>query len=197
MTINLQKDQKVNLGKEAAGSQKFTIGLGWSANAAGGAKFDLDAAAFMLTNVSGTAKLTQEPNFVFYGNLKSLCGGVVHAGDNLTGDGDGDDEQIHIDFGALDKSVDEIAIVVAIYDAANRGQYFGKVKNAYVRIVDAATNQEVARYDLTDDYSADTMVKFGSLYQKEGSWRFAATGEGFKPESGRTGGFQDLIAFYS
>jgi len=199
MSISLKKDQKINLSKEAPGAQKFIIGLGWDPNASGGSNFDLDASAFLcIHDENGNPRLADDPGFIFYGNLESPDGGVVHTADNLTGGGDGDDEQIIIDFSKLDPKYVEIPIVVSIYQAHLRKQYFGMVKNAYIRIVDASNNQEVARYDLTEDFSMETLAHFGSLYKKDGEWRFSAVGAGFQadPSQGRTGELDDFVKFY-
>lgn len=181
--INLSKGQNVNLSKVAAGASKFVIGLGWNANPSNPP--DLDASAFPCQrDANGDPKLLSPANqsFVFYGNLKSADGAIVHSGDNLTGDGDGDDEQIVIDTALLDPRVDEVIIAVTIHEAQARNQNFGLVRNSYVRILDAAAlaadpnAQPIAKYDLEDDAGNATALQFGTLYKKDGEWRFKALG---------------------
>lgn len=197
-TINLTKGANVNLSKVAAGSTKFIIGLGWNANPSNPP--DLDASAFPCQrDANGDPKLLSPANqsFVFYGNLKSADGAVVHSGDNLTGDGDGDDEQIVIDTALLDPRVDEVIIAVTIHEAASRGQNFGLVRNAYVRILDAAefaaspAANPIAKYDLEEDAGGATALQFGTLYRKDGEWRFKALGV---PASASLGDFVKMLA---
>lgn len=188
MSINLSKGQKVDLTKGNPGLKKIMVGLGWDVNAYdSGAAFDLDAAAFML-GVYG--KCPTEKEFVFYGNLTHPSESVMHMGDNLTGEGDGDDEQILIDLSKIPSNVEKIAFTVTIYDADQRRQNFGQVSNAFIRIVDETTNIELIRYDLGEDFSIETAVVVGELYKKDGEWKFNAIGSGFQ------GGLAALCGHY-
>jgi tellurium resistance protein TerD len=178
MPINLSKGQKVDLTKGNPGLTKIMVGLGWDVNAFdSGDGFDLDAAAFM-TAESG--KCPTEKEFVFYGNLEHSSGSVKHLGDNLTGEGDGDDEQIQIDLSKIPANVSKVAFTVTIYDAEKRRQNFGQVSNAFIRIVDEANNTELIRYDLGEDFSIETAVVVGELYRNNGEWKFNAIGSGFQ-----------------
>jgi tellurium resistance protein TerD len=183
MGINLDKGGRVALGKDD-GHTKFIVGLGWNANPGTGATYDLDASAFgCAPDAGGDPHLIGDDYFIYYRNLNSPCGGITHSGDNLTGDGDGDDEQIVLDLSKVPAHLQEIACMVTIYDAASKGQNFGQVRAAYIRIVDAETNVEVARYDLTEDYHDSTAIQFGSVYKKsDGSWAFKAIGQGFNTD---------------
>ncbi|MDR0424851.1 MAG: TerD family protein [Clostridiales Family XIII bacterium] len=177
MAVNLQKGQKVDLTKGNPGLNYILIGLGWDTNKYdGGADFDLDAAAFMLAESGKTAS---DADFVFYGNLKHASGAVEHMGDNLTGEGDGDDEQIRVDLSKVPASVSKIDFTVTIYDAESRGQNFGQVSNAFIRVVNASSNEELVRYDLGEDYSIETAVVVGELYRHGAEWKFNAIGSGF------------------
>lgn len=176
MPVNLQKGGRVNLSKEAPGLTSVLLGLGWDVKKADGADFDLDASALLLDSED---KALGEKGFIFYNENSSSCGGVIHAGDNLTGDGDGDDEVINVDLQKLDDNVAKIVIAVTIHDAEARNQNFGLVENAFMRIVNKDNDAEIVRYDLTEDYSLETSLIFGELYKKDGEWRFAAKGEGF------------------
>jgi tellurium resistance protein TerD len=183
MAINLQKGQRENIN-----APKFTIGLGWDTNSSStGTAFDLDASVFMLNDQK---KLVSDENFVFYNNLVSPDGAVEHTGDNLTGDGDGDDEQIKVDLSKADGKVNEICIVVTIHDAENRRQNFGQVRNSFIRIFDSVTNQDILKYELEEDFSIETAVEFGRIYKREGNWKFEAVGVGMK------GGLQDYLNKY-
>ena len=178
MPINLSKGQKVDLTKTNPGLKKVIVGLGWDVNAFdSGADFDLDAAAFM---VDASGKCPTEKDFIFYGNLDSQDGSVHHTGDNLTGEGDGDDEQIVIDLTRVPAEYDKIVIVVNIYDAVRKNQHFGMIRNAFVRLVDSKNNSELMKYNLTDDYSGMTAIIFGEVYRHNGEWKFAAVGQGTK-----------------
>ena len=179
MSVSLQKGQKVSLTKGNAGLSNVVVGLGWDVNQYHGANFDLDAAAFLLNDAG---KITSKSDFVFFANLKHPSGAVIHSGDNLTGQGDGDDEQIKIDLSKVPANCARISIVVAIYSAAKRSQNFGMVQRAYIRIFDAQTQEELLRYDLTEDYSVETAVVFGELYRHNGEWKFSAVGSGFQGE---------------
>ncbi|MAD47460.1 MAG: chemical-damaging agent resistance protein C [Oceanospirillaceae bacterium] len=176
--INLEKGQKISLEKEAPGVTKYDIGMGWDPRATDGQDFDLDAMAFMLND---TGKITGQQDVIFFNNLNSECGSLTHTGDNLTGDGDGDDEVIKVDLSKVPDSVQRIAFAAVIYKASERSQNFGQVSNAYIRaIVDAGS--EVARFDLSEDYSTDTSVVLGELYRHNGAWKFNAMGEGRKQD---------------
>lgn len=178
MAVSLSKGQKVDLTKGNPGLSKIIVGLGWDTNKYdSGADFDLDAAAFLL---AANGKVASDSDFVFYGNLKHSSGGVEHMGDNLTGEGDGDDEQIKVNLAAVPASVDKISFTVTIYEAESRKQNFGQVSNAYIRIVDETSNAELIRYDLGEDFSVETAVVVGELYRNNGEWKFNAIGSGFQ-----------------
>lgn len=178
MPINLQKGQKVSLTKGNPGLKNLLVGLGWDTNRYdGGADFDLDGAAFLLGE---NGKVVTDSEFIFYGNLKHASESVVHLGDNLTGDGDGDDEQIQIDLSKVPDNIKKIAFTVTIYDAESRRQNFGQVSNAFIRIVDESNNQEILRYDLGEDFSIETAVVVGELYKNNAEWKFNAIGSGFQ-----------------
>lgn len=188
MAISLSKGQKVDLTKGNPGLKKMMVGLGWDVNTFdSGADFDLDAAAFMLGE---NGKCPTEKEFVFYGNLKHLSESVVHMGDNLTGEGEGDDEQILVDLSKVPQNVSKIAFTVTIYEAEQRRQNFGQVSNAYIRIVDEITGQELIRYDLGEDFSIETAVVVGEIYRYNGEWKFNAIGSGFQ------GGLAALCGHY-
>ncbi len=188
MPINLAKGQKVDLTKKNPGLKNIMVGLGWDVNAFdSGADFDLDAAAFML---GSNGRCPTEKEFIFYGNLEHTSGAVKHMGDNMTGEGEGDDEQIEVDLTVIPSNVDKIAFTVTIYDAEPRRQNFGQVSNAYIRIVDMATNSELIRYDLGEDFSIETAVVVGEIYRYNGEWKFNAIGSGFQ------GGLAALCGHY-
>ena len=177
MAVNLSKGGRVSLSKEAPGLSKILVGLGWDTNTSDtGAEFDLDASAFL---VGASGKVENEKNFVFYNNLVSADGSVVHTGDNRTGEGEGDDESIKIDLAKISPSVKEIDIVVTIHEAVARRQNFGMVRNSFMRIVDERSGKEIARYDLEEDFSTEPAVSFGKIYFKDNEWRFAANRSGF------------------
>lgn len=178
MPISLAKGQKVDLTKGNPGLKKIMVGLGWDVNTFdSGADFDLDAAAFM---VGANGKCPTEKEFVFYGNLAHPSGSVKHMGDNLTGEGEGDDEQIQIDLEKIPANVEKVAFTVTIYDSDARRQNFGQVSNAFIRIVDETTNTELIRYDLGEDFSIETAAVFGELYKSGSEWKFNAIGSGFQ-----------------
>ena len=178
MAISLSKGQKVDLTKTNPGLTKLVIGLGWDTNKYdGGADFDLDAAAFLLAD---TGKVPSDKEFVFYNNKEHASGAVIHLGDNLTGAGDGDDEQIKIDLAKVPANVSKITFTVTINDAEARKQNFGQVSNAFIRIVDEAKNTELIRYDLGEDFSVETAVVVAELYRHGSEWKFNAIGSGFK-----------------
>lgn len=176
--INLFKGQKVNLTKDNPGLSKILVGLGWDINKYdGGSAFDLDAEAFL---TSSNGKVTDDSDFVFYGNLQHSSGAVQHMGDNRTGIGEGDDEQIRIDLSKIPAGIEKIAFTVTIYDAEARKQNFGQVSNAFIRIYDEANGKELIRYDLGEDFSVETAVVVGELYRQGAEWKFNAVGSGFK-----------------
>jgi tellurium resistance protein TerD len=184
MAINLQKGQRENIN-----APKFTIGLGWDTNnSSTGSSFDLDASVFILGD---NRKILSDSHFVFYNNLKSPDEAVIHTGDNLTGDGDGDDEQIKIDLTKINSAVKDICIVVTIHDAVNRKQNFGQVRNSFIRIVDDSNNTEMVKFELEEDFSIETAVEFGRIYNKDGQWKFEAMGVGMK------GGLEDYLNKYN
>ncbi len=187
MSISLQKGQKVSLSKDNAGLAKIIVGLGWDeAQQSGGGGFlgslfgsskpaiDCDASAIMLRN----GKFVDKEDLVFFGNLKHRSGTVCHQGDNLTGAGDGDDEQIVIDLSGVPAEYDKIVIVANIYQAVQRKQHFGMIQNAFIRLVDARNNNEMCKYNLTDNYSGMTAMIFGEVYRHNGEWKFSAIGQG-------------------
>ncbi|MGK5637488.1 TerD family protein [Streptomyces sp. URMC 126] len=186
MAVTLAKGGNVSLSKEAPGLTAVTVGLGWDVRTTTGADYDLDASA-LLCDVDG--KVPSDGHFVFFNNLRSPEGSVVHSGDNLTGGGDGDDEQIQVDLAGVPAEVDKIVFPVSIYDAARRGQSFGQVRNAFIRVVNRADGRELARYDLTEDASTETAMVFGELYRHGPEWKFRAIGQGYA--SGLAGIAQD------
>lgn len=182
MSISLQKGQKVSLSKDNAGLSSVMVGLGWDeAQQSRGGFFapkpkpiDCDASALMLQN----GHLMGKGDIIYFGNLQHMSGTVQHMGDNLTGAGDGDDEQIIIDLASVPQEYDRIVLVVNIYQAVQRKQHFGLIKNAFIRIVDARNNNEMCRYDLTENYSGMTAMIFGEIYRHNGEWKFNAIGQG-------------------
>jgi tellurium resistance protein TerD len=178
MAVSLKKGQKVDLTKTNPGLSKIVAGLGWDTNKYdGGQDFDLDAAAFV-TGADG--KVTSDSEFVFYNNLKDPSGSVQHLGDNRTGEGEGDDEQIKVELDKVPANVQKIAFTVTIHDGETRGQNFGQISNAFIRIFNEVTNEELIRYDLSEDYSIETAVVVGELYRNGSEWKFAAIGSGFE-----------------
>ena len=178
MLVNLQKGQKVSLTKENPGLNNVLVGIGWDVNRFDtGGDFDLDSAAFMLTD---TGRVSRQDDFIFFGNLAHPSGSVRHMGDNLTGVGDGDDEQIRIELSKVPANISRIAFTVTIYDADSRHQNFGQVSNAYVRIMDESTGAELLRYDLGEDFSIETAAVFGELYKNGAEWKFNAIGSGYQ-----------------
>lgn len=186
MAISLAKGQKIDLTKTNPGLTKLLVGLGWDTNKYdGGSDFDLDASVFLC---AGSGKVEKESNFVFFNN--PTAPGVVHTGDNKTGAGDGDDEVIKIELASVESSVDKIDFTVTIHEADTRRQNFGMVSNAYIRVVNADTNEELVRYDLGEDYSVETAVVVGQLYRNGAEWKFNAIGSGF------SGGLAALVNNY-
>ncbi|MBR1852873.1 MAG: TerD family protein [Lachnospiraceae bacterium] len=188
MGVNLSKGQKVSLTKSKPGLKRVVIGLGWDVNAYDtGGDFDLDAAAFLLTD---SGRVSRQEDFVFFGNLKDPSGSVEHLGDNLTGVGDGDDEQIRVDLSAIPENITKIAFTVTIYEAETGRQNFGQVNNSFIRIYNEESGEEMLRYDLGEDFSIETAAVFGELYKNNGEWKFNAIGNGFQ------GGLAALCANY-
>ncbi len=176
MAVSLSKGGNVNLSKEAPGLTNILIGLGWDARATDGAAFDLDAVAFML---KADGKIISDDGFIFYNNKTSPCGSVVHAGDNLTGEGEGDDEVIRVDLTKVPADVAKIVVAVTIDKADIRNQNFGQVSNARIRVVNDSDANEIARYDLSEDASTETAMIFGEVYRNGADWKFRAVGQGF------------------
>ncbi len=177
MSIVLSKGERIDLTKTNPGLTKAIIGLGWDTNKySGGQDFDLDASAFLADE---DGKVRNDLEFVFYNNLKSPDGGVEHTGDNRTGEGEGDDEQIAIDFSKLSSHIDRIGITVTIHDAEGRNQNFGQVSNAFVRVINPENDTEILRFDLGEDFSIETAVVICELYKHQGEWKFNAIGSGF------------------
>ncbi|WYF03561.1 TerD family protein [Bacillus velezensis] len=184
MAISLQKGQRIDLTKGKAGLSKLLVGLDWDPVSSGGffgklfggggANIDCDASVLMLEN----DKMTDSKNVIYFGNLKSRCGGVVHTGDNLTGEGDGDDEQILIDLAKVPAQINKLVFVVNIYDCVRRKQDFGMIQNAFIRVVDQANREELVTYNLRDNYSGRTSLIAAEIYRQDGEWKFAAVGEG-------------------
>lgn len=178
MAISLQKGQKVDLTKSNPGLTKIVIGLGWDVNKYDGGKdFDLDAAAFMLNS---EGKVTEDTNFIFYNNPKSPDGSVTHTGDNRSGVGDGDDEQIKVDLAIVPSIIAKISFGITIHEAKERNQNFGQVSNAYVRVLNETSGEEIIRYDLGEDFSVETAVVVGELYRNNAEWKFNAIGSGYQ-----------------
>ncbi len=188
MAISLAKGQKVSLTKDNPGLKKVIVGLGWDVNRYDtGDGYDLDASAFLLTD---SGKVSAQEDFVFYGNLSHVSGSVTHMGDNLTGEGEGDDEQIRVDLSLVPANFSRIAFAVTIYDAERRRQNFGQISNAFIRIYNEEDGQEILRYDLGEDFSIETAVIFGELYRHNGEWKFNAIGNGYQ------GGLAAICASY-
>ena len=187
MGIDLSKGQRVDLTKTNPGLNDVMVGLGWDVDESGNSAFDLDALAFLL-DANGKAS---DKDVVYFNNLKHSSGSVIYQGDNLTGEGDGDDEQIEIILNKVPESVQRIAIGVAIYQAESRKQNFGLVQNAFVRLVDNSNGNELIRYDLSEDYSIETAVFMGELYRHNGEWKFTAKGEGIN------GGLNGLVSRFN
>lgn len=188
MPISLTKGQKVDLTKTNPGLKKILVGLGWDINQFdSGADFDLDASAFL---VGENGKVTGDQDFIFYSNLEHPSGAVVHMGDNRTGAGEGDDEQITVELEKVPANFAKIAFTVTIYDAEARSQNFGQISNAFIRLVNAETDEELIRYDLGEDFSIETAMVVGELYRHNGEWKFNAIGSGYQ------GGLAALCASY-
>lgn len=190
MGVSLSKGGNVSLTKEAgaAGLSAITVGLGWDARTTTGQEFDLDASAIGVAGATG--KAVSDSFFIFFNNLSSPDGVIVHTGDNTTGEGDGDDEAINVNLATADAGLDKIVFLVSIYDADARAQSFGQVRNAFIRVVNQANGTELARYDLTEDASTETAMVFGEVYRNGAEWKFRAVGQGYA--SGLKGIAQDF-----
>jgi tellurium resistance protein TerD len=176
VAVRLTKGGNVNLSKEAPGLTAVALGLGWDVRTTTGEDFDLDASGIVL-GTSG--KALSDQHFIFFNNLKSPDGAVEHAGDNRTGAGEGDDETIKVNLAGLSADVDKVVFLASIYDGETRKQSFGQVRNAYIRVINQADNTELARYDLSEDYSTETALVFGELYRAGAEWKFRAVGQGY------------------
>ncbi|MER5637431.1 TerD family protein [Kitasatospora sp. NPDC002227] len=187
MPVSLSKGGNVSLTKEAPGLSAVTVGLGWDVRTTTGAEFDLDASAIVL---NGEGKVLSDGHFVFFNNMSSPDGTVVHTGDNRTGEGAGDDEAVNVNLAGLPAEAVKVVFPVSIYDAVSRGQNFGQVRNAYIRVLNAAGGAEIARYDLSEDAATETAMIFGELYRNGAEWKFRAIGQGYA--SGLSGIAQDF-----
>jgi len=187
MAISLIKGQNISLSKTDSSLKNILVGLGWDARSTDGQDFDLDASVFMATE---NGKVPSDRHFIFYNQLVSPCGGVEHTGDNLTGDGDGDDESVIVQLDKVESNIKSLFITVTIHDAEARRQNFGQVSNAFVRIVNNDTSDEIVRFDLSEDYSTETAMVFGEIYRHNGEWKFRAIGQGY------TGGLYSLCQQY-
>jgi tellurium resistance protein TerD len=174
--VSLTKGGNVSLTKEAPGLTNVIVGLGWDVRSTTGTDFDLDASAIL---VGADGKVISDKHFIFFNNLTSPDGTVEHTGDNLTGEGEGDDEQVKVNLAGMAPEVDKIVFPVSIYDADGRSQSFGQVRNAFIRVVNAAGEAELARYDLSEDASTETAMVFGELYRNGAEWKFRAVGQGY------------------
>ena len=176
MPVSLSKGGNVSLSKEAPGLTNIVIGLGWDTRSTDGSDFDLDASMFVLKEDN---KVRSDSDFIFYNNRTGADGSVEHLGDNLTGEGEGDDEQIKVNLNAVPQDVANLAVGVTIHEADTRRQNFGMVSNAFIRVVNGADNSEIARYDLSEDASTETAMVFGEVYRRGSEWKFKAVGQGF------------------
>ena len=177
MAVSLSKGGNVSLTKEAPGLSKIVVGLGWDPRVTDGAEFDLDASVFLCGE---NGKIRSDADFIFYNNKTSADGSVEHLGDNRSGEGEGDDEQVKIDLSAVPQNVAKLAFAVTIHEAGSRNQNFGQVTNAFMRVVNADGEAELARYDLSEDYSVETAMIFGEVYRHNSEWKFKAIGAGFE-----------------
>jgi tellurium resistance protein TerD len=176
MSVSLSKGGNVSLSKEAPGLTNILVGLGWDDRSTDGADFDLDASAIMLNDGD---KVVSDQHFIFFNNLKSPDGSVEHTGDNLTGEGEGDDEALKVNLAGVPPEVQKIVFPVSIYEAESRSQNFGQVRNAFIRIVNDSNATEIARYDLSEDASTETAMVFGEVYRNGAEWKFRAVGQGW------------------
>jgi len=187
MGVSLSKGGNVSLTKQAPNLTAVAVGLGWDLRTTTGSDFDLDASAIAL---GADKKVVSDKHFVFFNNLKSPEGAIEHAGDNRTGEGEGDDEVINVDLAATPANIESIVFPVSVYDGEARSQSFGQVRNAYIRVLDRANGEELARYDLSEDASTETAMVFGELYRNGAEWKFRAIGQGYA--SGLSGIAQDF-----
>jgi tellurium resistance protein TerD len=176
VSVSLTKGGNVSLTKEAPGLTNVIVGLGWDVRSTTGTDFDLDASAII---VGADGKVLSDKHFIFFNNLVNPDGTVEHTGDNLTGEGEGDDEQVKVNLAGMATEADKIVFTVSIYDADSRSQSFGQVRNAFIRVVNAADSKEIARYDLSEDASTETAMVFGEVYRSGGDWKFRAVGQGY------------------
>lgn len=176
MAVSLAKGGNVSLSRAAPNLKHILVGLGWNARATAGADFDLDASAFL---VGDSGKVRSDRDFIFYNQLVSACGSVEHTGDNRTGAGEGDDEALKIDLGRIPADVKRVIVAVTIHEADVRRQNFGQVSDAFIRIVNLDNDVELARFDLSEDYSTETAMIFGEIYRHGEEWKFKAVGQGF------------------
>ncbi|MEF9991560.1 MAG: TerD family protein [Romboutsia sp.] len=188
MAITLKKGQKIDLTKGNPGLKQIKLGLGWDTNSFdSGYDYDLDVSIFM---VGESQKVERDEDFIFYNNLKHVSGAVEHLGDNRTGAGDGDDEEIFVDFSTMPKHIERLAITVTIHEARERRQNFGQVSNSYVRVFNSGNNEEILRYDLGEEFSIETSITVCEIYKYNGEWKFSAVGSGFE------GGLESLCRNY-
>jgi len=176
MALSLSKGQNISLSKTDPSLTKLVVGLGWDPRSTDGQDFDVDASAFML---SESGKVHSNADFIFFNQLRSGCGSVEHTGDNRTGEGEGDDEQIKVNLSSVPQAIQKVAITVTIHDAEQKGQSFGQIGNAFIRVINEETQVEVVRYDLSEDYSTETAMIFGEVYRHNGEWKFKAVGQGY------------------
>ncbi|MFF2083855.1 TerD family protein [Nocardia sp. NPDC058176] len=176
MGVSLSKGGNVSLTKAAPNLTAVAVGLGWDLRTTTGTDFDLDASAIAL---GADKKVVSNEHFIFFNNLKSPEGAIEHAGDNRTGEGEGDDEAINVDLANTPETIESIVFPVSIYDGITRSQSFGQVRNAYIRVVDRSNGEELARYDLSEDASTETAMVFGELYRNGAEWKFRAIGQGY------------------
>lgn len=188
MAVSLQKGQKVDLTKTNPGLKAVMVGLGWDTNQYdGGHAFDLDASAFL---VGDNDQVTSDKDFIFFNNTEHPSGSVKHMGDNLTGEGDGDDEQVYLDLSLIPENISKVVFSVTIFEAEIRCQNFGQVSNSFIRVVNVDNSEELIRYDLGEDFSIETAIVIGELYRHNSQWKFNAVGSGF------SGGLQQLCQTY-
>ena len=176
MAISLNKGGNLSLSKTDPNLVRILIGLGWDERATDGAAFDLDASAFLLT---ATGKVRGDHDFIFYNQHKSQDGSVEHTGDNRSGQGDGDDESLVVDLSKVSPEIEKVAVTVTIHDAQSRGQNYGQIANAFIRVVNQDSGIEIVRFDLAEDYSTETAMVFGEVYRHNGEWKFRAVGQGY------------------
>lgn len=188
MAITLKKGQKIDLTKGNPGLKKLKLGLGWDTNSFdSGYDYDLDVSIFM---VGESQKVERDEDFIFYNNLKHVSGAVEHLGDNRTGEGDGDDEEILVNLNEMPKHIQKIAVSVTIYEAKERRQNFGQVSNSYIRVLNSENDEEILRYDLGEEFSIETAITVCEIYKYNGEWKFSAVGSGFE------GGLEALCRNY-